>query len=209
MGKNSPVQSRIVVIAGPTGSGKTVLATRLFRKLGSKRCAVLSQDNYYKDWSHLSKKKRKQINFDHKKAFDFILLRKHLLILKKHEAIKSPRYSFIESKRLKTSLSIAPKPYVIVEGLMPFIDYRLARLYDLKIYINANPTTCFMRRVKRDVKKRGDTIETVCTRYFKDVLPMQKKYVEPQKKLGDMVVNGDHPFDSKLIDKILLRLLRR
>ena len=109
MEENSPVQSRIVAIAGPTGSGKTVLAIRLFRKLGNKRCVVLSQDNYYKDWSHLSKKKRKQINFDHKKAFDFILLRKHLLSLKKHEAIKSPRYSFIESKRLKTGLSIAPK----------------------------------------------------------------------------------------------------
>ena len=87
---------------------------------------------------------------------------------------------------------------------MPFIDDRLARLYDLKIYINANPTTCFMRRLKRDVKKRGDTIETVCIRYFKDVLPMQKKYVEPQKKLGDMIVNGDRPFDVKS-----LQILRR
>ncbi len=197
---------KLIAIAGPTGSGKTRLAQFLQEKLGKNKCVVISQDDYYKDWSHLSKKKRKKINFDHKDSFDFKLLSNHLALLKRGRSIKTPCYSFIESKRLKTTSHVIPQPYLIVEGLMPFVNVKFANLYDLKIYIDANNATCFIRRLKRDIKERGDKFEIVCTRYLKHVLPMQKQFVEPQKRMADLIVNGETTFNNALITRILKRI---
>jgi uridine kinase len=194
---------KIIAIAGPTASGKTTFAYVLRSKLGNNKAVIIGQDNYYKNWSYLSKKTRKKINFDDIKAFDFNLLTKHLLCLKRGKAIKSPLYNFAQSRRLKKTIKIIPKPYIIVEGLMPFYFKRLARLFDYKIYIEANKATCLARRIKRDIKERGESIESVCSRYFNDVLLKQKKYVEPQKRWADEVVNWDKIGIWQLKDTII------
>ena len=181
---------KCIAIAGPSASGKSSLAKRLCQELGKDKAVILCQDDYYKDWSHLPKKTRKKINFDDYKVFDLDLLAKHIKLLKKGDAVLAPLYDFVGSKRLKKTKRIYPKIYVIVEGLMPFYASKMRRLFDYKIYINADSDICLSRRLKRDIKERAESIDSVCKRYFQDVLPMQKRYVEPQKKWADWVVRG-------------------
>ncbi|MFA4932985.1 MAG: uridine kinase [Candidatus Omnitrophota bacterium] len=180
---------KIIAIAGPTASGKTTLANTFEKKIGVNRTTIISQDNYYKNFYRLSLLERKKLNFDDLKTFDLNLLIKHLLSLKNGKTVQMPLYDFVESKRLKNTKKIQPKEFIILEGLMPFFDRNLRKLFDYKIYISADNAICLARRLKRDIKKRGDSIESVCRRYFKDVLPMQKKYVEPQKKWADLIIN--------------------
>jgi len=180
----------LIAIAGPTASGKTTIANLLRKKFGKNRAVIISQDNYYKNRLDLKLKERKKINFDHLNAFDLELLNKHLQLLRNHMPICVPLYDFKQSKRCIKSIRIAPKKFVILEGLMPFFDIKLRKLIDFKVYINSDNAICLARRLKRDTKERGDSIETVCRRYFKDVLPMQRKYVEPQKKWADLIING-------------------
>jgi len=180
---------KIIAIAGPTASGKTTFANLLKKDIGYKKTVVICQDNYYKDWPKLKLIERKKINFDDLKAFDLELLTKHLQSLKNDKSINMPLYDFVQSKRLKKTKRIKAKEFIILEGLMPFFDRKLRNLFDYKIYIDSNNGLCLARRLKRDVKERGDSIASVCKRYFKDVLPMQKKYVEPQKKWADLIIN--------------------
>lgn len=181
---------KIIAIAGPTASGKTTLANLLKKKLGIKKTVIISQDNYYKNRADLNLKERKKINFDHLNAFDLELLYEHLKLLKDNKPVCIPLYDFKLSKRFTKSKRITPKEFAILEGLMPFFDKSLRKLIDYKVYINSDNAICLARRLKRDTKERGDSIETVCRRYFKDVLPMQKKFVEPQRKLADLIING-------------------
>jgi uridine kinase len=181
---------KIIAVAGSTASGKTTFANLFKKKLKENNAVVICQDNYYKDWSHLSKKERKKINFDDLKSFDLKLLIKHLKELKNGKPVCMPLYDFVQSQRLKKTKKIEPKQFIIIEGLMPFFDNKLRRLFDYKIYINASNAVCLARRIKRDTQERGESIESVCSRYFNDVLPMQKKYVEPQKKWADVIING-------------------
>jgi len=178
----------LIAIAGSTASGKTTLADLLKKMLGDKKAVIICQDNYYKDWPRLSLKERKKINFDDLKSFDWVLLLKHLKCLKNGCPILSPEYDFVQSRRLKKAKRIESKQFVIVEGLMPYFEKKLRDLFDYKIYIDTSNAVCLARRIKRDTKERGDSIESVCKRYFDQVLPMQKKYVEPQREFADMVI---------------------
>ncbi len=178
----------LIAIAGPTASGKTTLANLLKNTLGRNRAVIINQDNYYKNWNLLSLKKRKKLNFDDFKAFDLQLLTKHLRSLKNGKPVYMPLYDFAQSKRLKETKKIEAKKFIILEGLVPFFDKKLRNLFDYKIYLESDNALCLARRLKRDTKERGDSIESVCKRYFEDVLPMQKKYVEPQKKWADLVI---------------------
>lgn len=195
------INSRIIAITGPTASGKTTLANNLAKKIGCSRCVILSQDNYYKDWSYMPKNERKKINFDDIKSFDYKLLIKHLQDLKSGKAVEMPRYSFIKNSRLITRKKVYPKPIIIIEGLILFLNKKLRNLCDLKIYIDTDNYICFARRLRRDVKKRAETIETVCERYFHHVLPMQNKFVEPQKKFSDII---HETIDLKQLAQLIL-----
>lgn len=181
---------KVIAIAGPTASGKTTFANSLKKIFNNDKAAVICQDNYYKDRPHLPIQKRKLINFDDINAFDLTLLTKHILHLKNGKPIFMPLYDFVRSRRLKKVKKVKPKQFVIVEGLMPFFDKKLRKLFDFKIYIDLSNAICLSRRIERDTKKRAETIESVCLRYFRDVLPMQKRYVEPQRQWADLIING-------------------
>ncbi|PIQ89478.1 MAG: uridine kinase [Candidatus Omnitrophica bacterium CG11_big_fil_rev_8_21_14_0_20_42_13] len=207
MAKNSR-HTKLIAIAGPSACGKSLLAKELLKKLGSDKCSIISQDNYYKDWGRLSIAKRKKINFDNIRAFDFALFKKHLKALKNNKTISLPYYDFISSRRLKKTKKIAPKVFIIVEGLMPYVKKETGKLFDLKIYVDAENHTCMARRINRDINERGETLESTCRRYFKDVLPMQVKYVEPQKRCADIAVNSSKKLGDKTLDKIVRRIKR-
>jgi len=185
---------KIVAIAGPTASGKTTLASKLAKSLGIKNTVIITQDQYYKDWSKLSLKERAQINFDSPASFDFCLLEKQLRDLRYGKVIKAPCYSYRLHKRLKKTVIIKPKKWIIIDGLLLFCHKSIRDLFDFKVYIESERATSFARRIRRDLKHRGDTIESVCKRYFNDVIPMQEKYVEPQRKFADVVVDGNVKF---------------
>ena len=180
----------LIAIAGPTASGKTTLAGLLKKKLGSKKTVIVGQDNYYKNRIDLNLKQRKMINFDHLNSFDWKLLINHLKLLKENKSVYVPLYDFKLSKRCAKIKKVTPREFIILEGLMPFFDKAMRKLIDFKIYVHSDNAICLARRLKRDTKERGDSIETVCRRYFKDVLPMQKKFVEPQKRWADLIING-------------------
>ena len=183
-----------------------MLAERLSRALGKTRCVVLCQDDYYKDWSCLPKKARKKINFDDARAFDFLLLKKHICALKNGKPIRRPSYCFMESKRRLRKKTIYPKQMVIIEGLMPLLKRELRRLSDCKVYIDVDNSISLSRRLKRDIAERAETIESVCRRYFNEVLPMQKRYVETQKRWADVIVNGRKRITRKEISRIMERI---
>ncbi|MFH1996290.1 MAG: uridine kinase [Candidatus Omnitrophota bacterium] len=196
----------IVALAGPTASGKSTLAGCLAERLGRSKTAVISLDQYYKNWSHLHKKKRDSINFDHPGSFDFPLFKAHLQALKKGRSIHAPRYSYKSHLRTKRGTIVAPKQWIIVEGLLLFYKKQLRELFDLKVYIDVLDLIAFSRRVRRDLLCRGENVFTVCNKYFGFVLPMQKKYIEPQKKHADIVINGCLTIDhcaKKVLDRII------
>ncbi len=193
----------IIAIIGPSASGKTLLTKKMATKLGFNNASILSQDQYYKDWSKLSFKKRKKINFDHPNSFDFYLMKRDLSRLKNGLSIDAPSYSYKLHKRIRQKIKIEPKTWIIVEGLLVLHKKSLRDLFDIKIYVDADKQTILARRIKRDLKQRGETIETVCNRYFKYVLPMQEKYIQPQKKWVDITVDGRNTNNPRLFDKLI------
>jgi len=198
------IQLRLIALAGPSGSGKTSLANRLAKRLG--RTVIISQDQYYKDWSILPLKKREEINFDHPSSFDFALMKKQLKNLKMGDTIFVPSYSYRLHKRLKRKIKILPQKWIIVEGLLVICRKSLRDLFDLKIYLDIDKETALSRRIKRDLEDRGETVDSVCRRYFKDVLPMQRRFVEPQKNWADMVVDSCETEESRLLDRLVRAL---
>ncbi|MFC1590664.1 uridine kinase [Candidatus Omnitrophota bacterium] len=181
---------RLIALAGPSACGKTSIAGSLARKLGLKNTSMISQDQYYKNWSNLPVHKREKVNFDHPDSFDLRLLIKHLKQLKKGTEVKAPTYSYKLHKRLKKTVRIAPRPWIIVEGLFILRDRALRDLFDHKIYVTVDIPIALLRRIDRDMKHRGESVMSVCQKYFLFVLPMQKKFVSPQKRTADLVLNG-------------------
>ena len=193
---------KLIAIFGPSACGKTTLAKKLADSLGRSKAVAVSQDWCYKDWSGLPLKKREKINFDSPDSFDFKEMSAMVRRLQRCEAVEVPVYSYRLHKRLEKRHILHPKPYIIVEGLLVLHKKYLRDLFDTKIYVDIDNATALSRRIRRDVRTRGETIESVCRRYFNDVLPMQKKYVEKQKRHADIVVNGDDTDFSKLITTI-------
>jgi len=187
----SKPSTKLIAIVGPTASGKTSLANKLAKKLGKSNTAIISQDQYYKDWTHLPFKEREKINFDHPNSFDFKMMTVMLRRLQRCEPVEIPQYSYKFHKRLTKHYPLSAKRYIIVEGLLVLHKKPLRDLFDIKIYVDVDKATSLARRIKRDVRMRGETVESVCKRYFEDVLPMQERYVELQKKWADVIINGN------------------
>ncbi len=199
MRRISSTKTKILGIAGPTASGKTSLAHILAKRLHG---AIISQDQYYHDWSGLPLKKMEKVNFDKPASFDFALLRAQLARLKSGTAVLAPCYSYRLHKRLKRKIKIFPKKWIIVEGLLLLHEQALKNIFDISVYVDIDIPTSFARRIKRDMDHRGETIDSVCRKYFEDVLPMQEKHVEPQKKWADLIVDGADCCNPKVINRI-------
>lgn len=204
MNNQKRTETSFIALVGPSASGKTSLSNALIEMLGKKKTIIISQDQYYRDWAYLSPRDREKINFDAPDSFDFKLMHKQLRQLKT-SSIQAPLYSYRLHKRLKKTVKVIPNRWVIVEGLLVLHKKFLRELFDFKIYVDIDYATALARRIRRDLKTRGETIESVCRRYFQNVLPMQEKYVEPQKKWVDIILKGDMP--PKKAAKILYRFL--
>ena len=192
----------IIGIAGASCSGKSVLAERLAKHLEKYATAVVSMDAYYCGLSHLAEQDRKSHNFDVPEALDWDLLRAHLRTLSKGQSIAMPVYDFASHTRTNHRETVAPARFLIVEGLLALHDPALRRLLDTKVFVKADDAVCLARRIERDVRDRGRTRESVERQYRETVLPMAHKYVLPQEKHADAVVDGCAILDASVQDVV-------
>jgi len=178
----------IVGIAGGTGSGKTTVVRKIIEKLPPNEVAVLSQDAYYKDASHLPLPERQKINFDHPNSIEFDLLINHIKQLKKSQSIEMPMYDYASCLRLPETKHIAPKEVIIVEGILVLAVKELRELFDIKVFVYADADDRLVRVIRRDIVERGRTVETVLKRYTETVKPMHEQFIEPSMKYADLIV---------------------
>lgn len=180
-------QFLVIGIAGGTGSGKTTLMKNIIGRFGDV-VTVLSHDNYYRRHDELTYEERCKINYDEPAALETDLMACHLDLLRKGESIECPVYDFSQHNRSNETITIEPKRVIIVEGILIFENEPLRNLMDIKIFVDTDADVRLCRRIKRDVNKRGRTLESVLTQYQETVKPMHEKYVEPSKKFADIVV---------------------
>ena len=177
----------VIGIAGGSGSGKTTLMKNLVEKFGD-AVTVLSHDNYYKRHDELTYEQRCLINYDEPDAFETELMAAHLDSLRHGQVIDCPVYDYTVHNRSNETVRIEPKPVIIVEGILIFADEALRELMDIRIFVDTDSDVRLCRRIKRDVNKRGRTLESVLLQYQQTVKPMHEKYVEPSKKYANLVV---------------------
>ncbi|MED4600788.1 uridine kinase [Paenibacillus validus] len=180
----------IIGIAGGTGSGKTTVARSVIDRLGMDKVTFISQDNYYKDHSHLPFHERESINYDHPLAFDNELLLEHLRTLKQHRTpVQAPVYNFsMHSRSTTETVELMPNKIVIIEGLHVLSDEKLRGILDIKVFVDTDPDVRILRRVLRDIHERGRSIQSIHDQYLHTVKPMHEAFIEPSKKYADIII---------------------
>ncbi len=177
----------VIGIAGGSGSGKTTLMKRLVEQFGDD-VSVLSHDNYYRRHDELTYEERSRINYDEPASLETDLMAYHLDCLRNGQAIDCPVYDYAAHNRSNETIHIEPRKVIIVEGIMIFENEPLRNLMDIRIFVDTDADVRLCRRIKRDVNKRGRTLESVLTQYQETVKPMHEQYVEPSKKFANIVV---------------------
>ncbi len=196
----------VIGIAGGTGSGKTTLMKNLIQRFDG-MVTVLSHDNYYKCRDDLSYEDRCKINYDEPDALETDLMARHLDQLRHGKSIDCPVYDFTVHNRSSETVHLTPERVIIVEGILIFENEALRNLMDIRIFVDTDADVRLCRRIKRDVNKRGHTLESVLTQYQTTVKPMHEKYVEPSKRFADIVVpEGGKNFVA--LDMIIGRIQR-
>lgn len=182
---------KVVLIGGGSASGKTYVLRKVLEKLPQDKVAVISLDDYYKDFSVLPMEERAKINFDHPKAFDWKLMNAQLSELKSGKTIDKPIYDFTIHGRSNKTEKVEPKDLIIIEGIMALVNKDLRSIGDLKVFISASRERRLVRRIDRDMKERGRTYESIIEQYFSTVLPMYEEIIAPSQYYADLIVNND------------------
>jgi len=180
---------KLVGISGASGSGKSFFAERLASLLPCSYL-ILSQDHYYQDQSELEMQERHKSNFDHPEAIDFHLMADDLLKLKNRQTIEQPLYDFATHTRKTKTQTVQPAEVVLIDGILIYSSAELLPLFDYKVFVDTPADICFIRRLQRDIQKRGRTMESVIEQYMSTVRPMFYQYVEPTKFLANCIVEG-------------------
>ena len=198
----------VMGIAGGSGSGKTTLVKNLIGKFGDV-ITVISHDNYYKRHDEMTYEERCLVNYDEPAAFETDLMVQQLQSLRQGQTIRCPVYDFSQHNRSNEILEITPSQVILVEGILIFADPALRDLMDIRIFVDADADIRICRRMKRDVNKRGRSIESVITQYQQTVKPMHEKYVEPSKKYAHIVVpeGGKNAVALDMIQRYIQRHL--
>ncbi len=178
----------LIGIAGGSGSGKTTLADRLTERFGREEVSILRHDSYYKRHDELSYEERTKLNYDSPDAYETELLCEHIRQLKAGNGVDVPVYDFTVHNRSDRTEHVDPAPVIVLEGILILADPRLLELMDVKIYVDTDSDERILRRMKRDVRERGRSIESVMDQYLTTVKPMHELYVEPSKRAADLIV---------------------
>lgn len=178
----------VIGIAGGTGSGKTTVVNKIINSFAPGEVAVIPQDSYYKDSSHIPMEERSKINFDEPAAIEWTLLTDHLRQLKEGKTIEMPTYSYITCTRQEETVMVTPTDVVIIEGILVLNDPVLRELMDVKVFVDADPDERLIRVIARDCIERGRTPQIVIDRYQEVLKPMHCQYIEPSKRFADLIV---------------------
>ena len=190
----------VIGIAGGTGSGKTTITRRLMQRFGND-VSVIYHDNYYKAHHNMPYEERARLNYDQPDAFDTDQLIEAVRALKKGRSVICPVYDYSIHDRSEKTVTVKPARVVIVEGILIFENKELCSLLDIKVFVDADADVRILRRIVRDVRDRGRSLESVVNQYLNTVKPMHEKYVEPSKRNADIIVpEGGH-------NKVALELL--
>jgi len=200
------MQKLIVVgIAGGTGSGKTTIADQIYSTVGKDKIVLLHHDSYYKDQSDKPFSERVKTNYDHPDSLETDLLIKHLKLLLAGQKIQVPVYDFSQHNRTQKTIEVAPKPVILVDGILIFGDKQLREMFDIKIFVDTDPDIRFIRRLKRDIAERGRTVESVVDQYTSTVRPMHLEFVEPSKRYADIII-PEGGFNKVALDLVISRI---
>ena len=178
----------LIGIAGGSGSGKTTLANNLMECFGSDEVSIIRHDNYYKSRSDLTYEERTKLNYDHPDAFDTALLCEHIRLLKEGRSVEMPLYDYSQHNRALEVVVVHPAPVLILEGIMIFAEVELCSLMDIKVFVDTDADVRILRRILRDVKERGRSLDSVITQYLTTVKPMHEQFVEPSKRRADIII---------------------
>ena len=179
----------IIGITGGTGSGKSTVCKAIKDSIPAENIAILEQDAYYKDQTHLSFEDRLKTNYDHPLAFDNKLLINHIDMLCEGKSIEKPIYDYeLHTRKQDETVTVEPKDIIIVEGIMILEDEELRNKLDIKIYVDTEDDLRILRRIQRDIKERGRTVDSVIEQYLQTVKPAHDQFIEPYKKYSDIII---------------------
>lgn len=178
----------VIGIAGGTGSGKTTVVRKIVESFCDGEVAVIPQDSYYRDSSHLPLEERLKLNFDEPAAIEWELLVEQLKQLKAGKAIEQPTYSYLTCTRQPETIHVEPQEIIIVEGILILCDEQLRNMLDVKIFVDADSDERLIRVINRDIIERGRTVEMVIDRYEKVLRPMHLQHIEPTKRYADLII---------------------
>lgn len=187
-GRINEMDTILIGIAGGTGSGKTTLANNLVNYFGRDEVSILRHDNYYKRHDELTYEERTRLNYDHPDAFDTELLCDHIRQLKAGKPVEMPVYDYTIHNRSDQTTLVLPNPVIILEGIMIFAEPALVDLMDFRIFVDTDADERILRRILRDVKQRGRSLDSVIDQYLTTVKPMHEQFVEPSKRRANIII---------------------
>jgi len=201
-------KSLLIGVAGGTGSGKTSMAKNIVGDLDPSQVVIIEQDSYYYDLANIPLDVRHHHNFDHPDAYDFILLKQHMRDLVNGKPINVPIYDYATHTRSAESRVVSGHKIIVLEGIMVLYDNELRDLMDIRIYIETDPDIRFIRRLKRDIKQRGRSVESVIKQYMETVRPMHEQFIAPTKQYADIIIpEGGHNLVAVDLMKTKIRSL--
>jgi uridine kinase len=203
-----PTKPLIIGIAGGSGSGKSTVARNVAQALRTESVAFIDMDAYYLNFAHLPIDERRKINWDHPDAFDWPLLVEQLERLAAGDAVEKPVYDYVTHTRSPNMVSVPAADVVVIDGILLFSDQRVRELCDVKVFVDADADIRLIRRIRRDITKRGRPLEEVLEQYLTTVQPMHLQFVEPSKRYADVIVpRGGH--NAIAIEMIVAKIQRR
>jgi uridine kinase len=178
----------VIGVAGGSGSGKTTVAKEIYRQFANQSILIIEQDAYYKDQSEKSMEERLKTNYDHPLAFDNDLLIQHIMSLQAYESVEKPVYDYTAHTRSDKIIPVDAKDVIILEGILILEDERLRDLMDIKLFVDTDADVRIIRRMVRDIRDRGRTLESVIDQYTSVVRPMHNQFIEPTKRYADIII---------------------
>jgi uridine kinase len=204
----SETRSLIVGVAGGSGSGKTTVARAIVEAIGGESALVLDMDGYYRDMAHLSPEELKEVNWDHPDSLDLDRLATDLESLAQGRSIEKPCYDYTRHRRRPMAERLEPRPVIVVEGILLFVDPRVRAACGLKVFVDTDADLRLVRRIQRDHDERGRTYEEILDQYLTTVRPMHLEFVEPSKRYADVILpQGGH--NAVAIEMLVASILRQ
>ncbi len=195
----------LIGITGGTGSGKSTVSKEILKSIHEKKIAIIEQDSYYKDQSHLTFEERVKTNYDHPFAFDNELLIQHLQDLLDNKPVEKPIYDFEKHTRKIDTITVEPKDIIILEGILILCEEAIRDLLDIKIFVDTDSDVRVLRRIARDIKDRGRTLDSVILQYMETVRPAHLQFVEPTKRYADIII-PEGGYNKVAVDIIVAKI---